>query len=267
MPDPGAGGGAASARRILILDAVLFLSCCAALAWLTARGAQALGYNWQWYRVPRFLWTPEGAPGELLRGLGLTLKLTLLAGLGAVATGLASALLALSPSLAARALARCHVETVRNTPLLVQLIFLYFVIAPVLDMEAMPTAVLGLALFEGAYVAEIVRAGVVSIDHGQWDAAKSLGMGRLSAYRLVILPQALRRMLPPLASQSVSLVKDSSLASVIAIAELTLRGGTIVSETFLSFEIWFTVAALYWLVTTSLSALAATLESRLGYPT
>ena len=169
--------------------------------------------------------------------------------------------------MAGRVLARGYLESVRNTPLLIQLLFLYFVLAPVLDMDALATAVLGLSLFEGAYVAEILRAGIVSVETGQWDAAQSLGMGRLAAYRLVILPQAVRRVLPPLTGQSVSLVKDTSLASAIAIGELTLRGNVIVSETFLSFEIWFTVAALYWVVTTTLSSLAATLERRLGYPT
>lgn len=101
---------------------------------------------------------------------------------------------------------------------------------------------------------------------GQWDAARSLGMGTGRAYLSVILPQAVRRVLPPLAGQGVSLVKDSSLASVIAINELTLRGQNIVSETFLSFEIWFTVAAIYWIATTALSGAADALERRLAYP-
>jgi polar amino acid transport system permease protein len=269
LPDAPAPGAAATGRRqgrVTARDALLFALCCACFAWLLGRGAEQLGYNWQWYRVPRFLLTPEGAPGPLLLGLGVTLRLTALSAAGALAAGLAAALLGLSRSLAARALARCYMETVRNTPLLIQLIFLYFVLAPLVGMGAMTTAVLGLSLFEGAYVSEILRAGIESIDHGQWDAARSLGMGRPAAYRLVILPQALRRVLPPLASQSVSLVKDTSLASVIAISELTLRGGEIVAETFLSFEIWFTVAALYWLVATALSVFAATLETRLAIP-
>ncbi len=266
MPDPKPARTAGRHWPVL-RDWLCFLLALAGLLWLIARGADSLGYNWQWYRVPVFLARPDGSPGPLLLGLFVTLKLTALSGLGALAAGVITALLRLSRSVAGRALARAYLESVRNTPLLIQLLFLYFVLAPALGMDALTSAVLGLSLFEGAYVSEILRAGIVSLDSGQWDAARSLGMSKFAAYRLVILPQAVRRVLPPLASQSVSLVKDTSLASVIAIAELTLRGGEIVAQTFLSFEIWFTVAALYWIVTTTLSGLAATLERRLAYPT
>lgn len=266
MPDAQPSRTATAAWPVL-RDWASFLLALASVLWLVARGAEGLGYNWQWYRVPAFVWNPEGAPGPLLLGLGVTLKLTALSGLGALAAGGIAALLRLSDSLAARSIAWAYVEAIRNTPLLIQLLFLYFVIAPALGLDALSSAVIGLSLFEGAYVSEILRAGIVSIDHGQWDAARSLGMGRAAAYRLVVLPQAVRRVLPPLASQSVSLLKDSSLASVIAMAELTLRGGEIVAQTFLSFEIWFTVAALYWLVATALSGLSARLERGLAYPT
>jgi len=267
MPDHPKPARTASTRWPVLRDWLCFLLALAGLLWLIARGAGSLGYNWQWYRVPAFLLPPGGGPGPLALGLLVTLKLTALSGLGALLAGVVTALLRLSRSLAGRALARAYLEAVRNTPLLIQLLFLYFVLGPALGMDALTSAVLGLSLFEGAYVSEILRAGIVSVESGQWDAARSLGMSRLTAYRLVILPQAVRRVLPPLASQSVSLVKDTSLASIIAISELTLRGNVIVAETFLSFEIWFTVAALYWVVTTTLSALAATLERRLAYPT
>lgn len=258
-----------ASRRAAARDWLLFALLAGGFCWLVARGAASLGYNWQWYLVPRALVTegPQGfGPGPLLQGLVVTLKVTALATCGALFCGLAAALLRLSGSLAGRALARAYLEAVRNTPLLIQLFFLYFVLAPVLGLDGMATAVLGLSLFEGAYVSEILRAGIVSIDHGQWDAARSLGMGSAACYLHVVLPQAVRRVLPPLASQTVSLVKDSSLVSAIAIGELTMRGQSLVAETFLSFEIWFTVAALYWLVTTALSGLAHGLERRLAYP-
>jgi len=250
-------------------DWLLFLLLASGLVWLALRGAGGLGYNWQWYQVPRALLIDHDgtlAPGPLLEGLFVTLRLTGLSFAGAFAVGLAAALLRLSGSWSGRILARGYLELVRNTPLLIQLFFLYFVLSPVLGMDAFATAVLGLSLFEGAYVSEILRAGVLSVDPGQWDAARSLGMGRFQAYVSVILPQAVRRVLPPLAGQGVSLIKDSSLASAIAIGELTLRGQNIVSETFLSFEIWFTVAAIYWIVTTALSGAADALERRLAYP-
>jgi len=256
-------------RRAAGRDWLLFALLAGGFCWLVARGAAGLGYNWQWYLVPRTIIT-EGsrglAAGPLLQGLGVTLEVTALAACGAFGCGLAAALLRLSGSLAGRALARAYLEAVRNTPLLIQLFFLYFVLAPTLGLDGMATAVLGLSLFEGAYVSEILRAGILAIDHGQWDAARSLGMGPAACYRLVILPQAVRLILPPLASQTVSLVKDSSLVSAIAIGELTMRGQSLMSETFLSFEIWFTVAAMYWLVTTALSGLAHGLERRLAYP-
>jgi polar amino acid transport system permease protein len=259
----------AAHTRAAARDWLLFLLLAGGFCWLVALGAAGLGYNWQWYLVPRALVSdgPAGlSAGPLLQGLAVTLKITLLATCGALLCGLVAALLRLSGSLAGRALARCYMEAVRNTPLLIQLFFLYFVLAPAVGLDGMATAVLGLSLFEGAYVSEILRGGIVSIDHGQWDAARSLGMGAVACYRLVILPQAVRRILPPLASQTVSLVKDSSLVSAIAIGELTLRGQQLVAETFLSFEIWFTVAVLYWIVTTGLSALAHGLERRLAYP-
>lgn len=274
-PDCGAGGkrplplALPRPRARDCLDILLFSALVACIGWLILRGAEGLGYNWQWYQVPRAVYSLDDSgfqPGPLLLGLGVTLQLTALSFLGALLVGLAAALLRLSGSLAGRALGRAYLELIRNTPLLIQLLFLYFAVAPVLGLDALATAVLGLSLFEGAYVCEIIRAGVLSIDPGQWDAARSLGMGTADAYRHVILPQALRRMLPPLASQAVTIVKDSSLASAIAIAELTLRGQTIVAETFLSFEIWFTVAALYLIVTTALSAAAHALERRLAYP-
>jgi len=256
-------------RLAVLNDWLLFLLMSGGLVWLGLRGAEGLGYNWQWYQVPRALMTShDGAlsPGPLLQGLFVTLKLTAWSFAGAFAVGLTTALLRLSGSWSGRVLARCYLELVRNTPLLIQLFFLYFVLSPVLNMDAFATAVLGLSLFEGAYVSEILRAGVRSVDPGQWDAARSLGMGHARTYVSVILPQALRRVLPPLAGQGVSLIKDSSLASVIAIGELTLRGQNIVSETFLSFEIWFTVAAIYWIITTTLSGAADALERRLAYP-
>jgi polar amino acid transport system permease protein len=262
-------GNRLALQSAVLGDWLLFLLLVAGLVWLVLRGAEGLGYNWQWYQVQRALVSSHDGSysfGPLLEGLSVTLKLTALSFAGAFAVGLAAALLRLSGSWSGRLLARSYVELVRNTPLLIQLFFLYFVLSPVLDMDAFATAVLGLSLFEGAYVSEILRAGVRSVDHGQWDAARSLGMGRTTAYISVILPQAVRRVLPPLTGQGVSLIKDSSLASVIAINELTLRGQNLVSETFLSFEIWFTVAVIYWMVTTALSGASGALERRLAYP-
>ena len=193
----------------------------------------------------------------------MTLEITLVSLILAFAIGLTVAALRLSKSMVARAVAKSYLETVRNTPLLVQLFFIYFVLAPILDIGRLFSAILALSLFEGAYTSEMVRAGILSIERGQWEAAYSLGLGRAAAYRYIILPQALRRMMPPLTGQAVSLVKDSALVSTIAIYDLTMRGQAIIAETYLTFEIWFLVAALYLAVTVSLSVSVNWMENRL----
>ena len=204
------------------------------------------------------------SPGPLLRGLGVTVQITALSLVLCLAVGLSTALLRLSSSWAGRALARCYLEAIRNTPLLIQIFFTYFVLAPLTGLSSFGSAVLALSLFEGAYASEIIRGGIVSIPRGQWEAAASLGLTRIQAYRAVILPQALRRVLPPLAGQAVSLVKDSALVSTIAVYDLTLRGQLIVADTFQTFEVWFTVAGVYLALTLALSLAAGRLERRLG---
>jgi polar amino acid transport system permease protein len=144
----------------------------------------------------------------------------------------------------------------------VQLFFLYFVLAPLLGIGRFTSGVLALSLFEGAYASEIFRAGIVSIEKGQWEAAHSLGLSGFLTYRHVILPQAIRRILPPLTSQAVSLVKDSALVSTIAIYDLTMQAQVVTSETFLTFEVWFTVAAIYLVITTMLSTIADIMAHR-----
>lgn len=221
-----------------------------------------MGYNWQWYRIPRYLFLPDGRPGLLLQGAGITLYISAMSLVGATILALTTALLRLSNSIVGQLLARTYLELIRNTPLLVQIFFIYFVIAPMIGLERMPAAILSLSLFEGAYASEIIRAGILGIPKGQWEGALSLGMSKGAVYRQVILPQALRKTLPPLVSQGVSLIKDSALVSTIAIYDLTMRGQAIVAETFLSFEIWFSVAALYLILTTSLSLLSKKLEQK-----
>ena len=246
-------------------ESVKYLLVAALIVWLAGESIGALDYHWQWYRIVDFLVVREGdgwRAGVLIQGLGVTLRIVLWSMALAFLCGLATALLRLSHSLVGRAIARVYLETVRNTPLLTQIFFLYFVVAPIFGIGRFPTAVLALSLFEGAYASEILRAGILSVDKGQWEAAHSLGFSRLQAYRWIILPQALRHILPPLTSQAVSLVKDSALVSTIAILDLTMQGQMIVAETFLTFEIWFTVAAIYLAVTLTLSAMAWGMKNR-----
>ena len=246
---------------------VQFLVVTGGIVFLVARGAAELDYNWQWYRVPKYLYTVvdgQWTPGPLFDGLMITFKITGISLLLAFAVGLITAFFRLSRSPLARIVARVYLELARNTPLLVQLFFIYFVLAPVLGIDRFTSAVLALSFFEGAYASEIFRAGIVSIHRGQWEAAFSIGLGTAATYRLVVLPQAIRRVLPPLTSQAVSLIKDSALVSTIAVYDLTMRGQTVIAETYLTFEIWLTVAAIYIVVTAALSLTVWYMERRLN---
>jgi len=203
-------------------------------------------------------------PGPLLVGLWITLKISALALVFAVALGLVAGLGRVSANPAAFNLATTYVEIVRGTPLLVQIFIFYFFIGTVLELSAFTAGVAALAVFTGAYVAEIVRAGIEAVPRGQMEAARSLGMSYAQAMRHVILPQAFRKTLPPLAGQFINLIKDSSLVSIIAITDLSKAGREVVSSTFSPFEVWFTVALMYLVLTASLSQLVRRLERRLA---
>jgi len=253
-----------------LIDVLIFLAVLAGTTWFVADGTTRLGYNWQWYRVPRFIFTyVDGrfTSGPLLEGLKVTLQITGVSFVLAFSVGLITALCRLSGSVMARAVARGYLELIRNTPLLVQLFFIYFVLSPILDLNRFLSAVLALSLFEGAYASEIFRAGIVSIHKGQWEAAYSLGLNAWNTHRWIILPQAVRRVLPPLTSQAVSLVKDSALVSTIAVYDLTMRGQEIIAETYLAFELWFTIAVMYLTITVTLSTVVAVMEKRLKVAT
>lgn len=250
-------------RRSSPTEVIKFLSVLGALTYLLGRGTETLGYHWQWYRVPSYLFSFEGGAlkaGILLEGLAVTLQITGISLVFTLVLGLIAALFRLSHAFMARVLSRGYVELIRNTPLIVQLFFVYFVLSPVLDMGRFASAVLALSLFEGAYVSEIIRAGILSVQRGQWEAAYGLGLSHVATYRYVILPQAIRHMLPPLASQAISLIKDSALVSTIAIYDLTMRAQAIIAETYLTFELWFTVAAIYLVMTLTLSMTVRIME-------
>lgn len=254
------------ARANVFRDGLLFALCMAGIVWFFRNSAVELNYYWQWYRIPPFLYRISDGrfiPGPLLDGLWVTVRITAVSLVLAFAFGIITAFLRLSQSILGGLVARGYLELIRNTPLLVQLFFIYFVLGPVFDWDAWTAAVLALSLFEGAYASEIFRAGIVSINRGQWEAARSIGLGTAGIYRHVILPQAIRRVLPPLTGQAISLVKDSALVSTIAIYDLTMRGETIIADTFLVFEIWFVVAGIYLALTLLLSLGVSMLERRM----
>lgn len=249
------------------MDIAAYIIIVFSVVWFFISGGNTLDYNWQWYRVPAYLFSfAEGrfVAGPLLEGLGVTLQISLISLVLSFIFGLLTAVFRLSDSLIGSLIARGYLELVRNTPLLVQIFFIYFVLGPVLQIDRFASAVLALSLFEGAYASEILRGGILSVSIGQWEAGSSLGLSRHENFRYIILPQAIRHILPPLTNQAVSLVKDSALVSTIAVYDLTMQGQAIISETFLTFELWFTIAAIYLTITISLSVLVHLLERKLN---
>ncbi len=280
------------------LDAVLLCLFAAAAGLFLWYAHNQLDYTWNWAAIPQFLFRrdADGAlvPNVLMTGLFTTIRLSIWTTILALPLGLLTGLASVSRSLFLRLMARTYVETVRNLPPLVLIFifffFIYTLLAPLLGLEEalrnlppsvervlsilcadparLPgflSGVVTLAVYEGAYIAEIVRGGVQSVPRGQWEAAASLGLGRLTQLRLVILPQALKVIIPPLAGQFISTIKDSAIVSVISIPELTFQGMELMAATYLTFEVWITITLLYLLLTTCCAMLARWLERRLRW--
>lgn len=206
-------------------------------------------------------------------GIGVTLLVTVVSFLLIVVIGLVGGLGRLSKNRVINAIATLYVEVIRGIPLLVQLLFWYFAftalvknLGAAINSQALSRfspdpigmAIMGLTICYGAYMSEIYRAGIQSIGKGQMEAARSLGMSSFQAMRYVVLPQAIRVVLPPMGNEFISLLKDSSLVSVVAVADLTRRGREFMSQTGASFETWAIVAMIY-LVMTIFSARMVTL--------
>ena len=211
--------------------------------------------------------------GLLMQGLWLTIKVSVIATLFGVFIGLFAGIARVSTNPFFRWAAVTYVEIIRGSPLLVQIFIWYFVLGTLINsilaqygIAQIPPlwyGVASMATFAGAYVAEIVRAGIQSIHRGQNEAARSLGMSAPQAMVHVILPQAIRRILPPLAGEFISLIKDSSLLGIIAIRELTKATREVVTTSLQAFELWFVCALLYLMLTFTLSLCVKYLERRL----
>ncbi len=206
----------------------------------------------------------EWRMGPLLTGLWTTLWISAAASILGLIIGMVAGLMKISKNYTVSTLAAIYVEIIRGTPLLVQIFIAYFFFGTVFNLNRNVAGIGALSLFAGAYVAEIIRAGIQSIPKGQMEAARSLGMSMPQAMMDIVLPQAFKRILPPLSGQFISLIKDSSLVSVIAITDLTKSGREIITSTFATFEIWLVVAAMYLIVTSVLSQFVFYLERRLA---
>lgn len=201
----------------------------------------------------------------LFDGLQVTLKVFVIAIIIGFFLGLIVALLRLSHRFfILRWIAKFFVDAIRGTPILVQLFFIYFGLNTLefISLDRMTAGILTIAINAGAYYAEIMRAGIQSIDRGQDEAARSLGLTNVQSMKFVILPQAFRRMLPTFTNQAIISLKDTSLLSVIGIADLTQRGQVQIAATFKAFEIWIVVGVLYFIIIYLLSLLSSFLERR-----
>ncbi|MBK1883624.1 amino acid ABC transporter permease [Luteolibacter pohnpeiensis] len=245
-------------RRNLIA-AVAILGAFSLLATLLF---QSLGQNWDWSK-------PWEYRGILFRGWIVTLLLSLGALLGSLLVGLILMLGQRSPLPAIRWTCRLFLEFVRDTPLLVQLLVGYFVIfAPLMSRslgsmgwdDKLVIGIILLSLFEGAYLGEIFRGGVASIHRTQWEAARAVGFNRTQTYRYVIFPQAMRRVLPATAGQFVSLIKDSSLLSVIGVQEFAYQAKVYTSQTYGGLEAYVPLALGYLILTAPVAILSHRLE-------
>lgn len=200
----------------------------------------------------------------LMKGLQVTIYIFVIAIIFGFIIGLIMALFRLSPIKPLNWIGRIFVDSIRGTPFLVQLFFIYFGINSLsfISFDNTTAGIITVAINAGAYFAEIIRAGIQSVDKGQTEAARSLGLTATQNMRYIVLPQAFRRMLPTITNQSIISLKDTSLLSIIGIADLTQQGEIQASATFEAFKIWLTVGVIYFIVIYLLTLLGNFLERR-----
>jgi polar amino acid transport system permease protein len=264
---------------------------------IASRIGSSLNYNWRWDRIPNYIFRyredqERWVANLLVQGLVATVRISIYASILALILGVILGVARCSANLTVRMLARTYLEFLRNVPPVVVIFIFFFFLSEQLivalnmeswargiarqennavwtfffgDMRRFPALVSGiivLALFESAFVGEIVRAGIQSVDKGQREAARSIGMSHFQELRYVVLPQALHKVMPPMANQFITLVKDSSLISLISVPELTFKTVELVASTRLIFEAWIVAAAFYFVICFGLSMLFRRLENR-----
>lgn len=299
-PAPGPAAPPARARRFVFtpLDAIVIAALAALLAYVAYRVTNDLVYAWDWSRVLEFFFKYDAERGRwlpnlLIEGVFILVRICFWAALLGLAIGFLMGVCRTSNVLFVRLLARGYVEFVRNMPPIPFLFIMFFFVgnqilkpleltaaaqeAPPLVQGAIfvlfgefevlrnfAAAAIALALYEGAYITEIVRAGIQSLERGQWEAGQSLGLTRYQQLRHIILPQAIQRITPPLANQSIQLIKDSALVSLLSVQELSFMGMEIAHSTARFFETWIVVAAMYFGICYALAAMFSRLERRMS---
>ncbi len=285
-------------QRLTAADWLLFGLVALAVGLIGWRINSVLVYDWNWSRVFGFVLRYDAETGRwvanlLLQGLFTTIRLAFWGTILAAVIGLVMGWWRTCDSLALRILSRTYVELIRNIPPLVFIFIFYFFIAsqifPALGLDQIDTAnpwvdntafrvmfgnpalftnflsgLICLALFEAAYITEIVRAGIQSVPKGQWEAGRAIGLSRSGLLRDIIFPQAIRKILPPLAGQFITLIKDSAIISLISVQELTLLATEVAASTTKVFETWILVGAMYFALCYLFAFIFARLERRAG---
>ncbi|EGR2458879.1 amino acid ABC transporter permease [Vibrio cholerae] len=287
------GAKSSSGYRFTLLDGGLLLAIASLIGWLYYRSEVGIHYQWHWREAWTLIFTPraDGSLTYFLQGLGATLRLSLWGMVLALVLGSLIGIARSQKAWFVRLPANAFVQLVRNIPPLVFVFIFYFFISnqliPLLGLdellryhttevhplitwlfgparlwENLLSGVLCIGLLSSAYIAEIVRAGLANIPQGQWEAADSLGLPTWVKYRYVIAPQVLTAITPALAGQTISLIKDTSIISLISIQELTFVGSEIANSSGLIFEIWLIVGAAYLVLCLTLSMLFKQVEKR-----
>ena len=280
---------AVKVRRITNLDLAIIGTLIAVLVYVYYRVEHVLVYNWNWGLIFEYVIRIDEETGDILpnlflKGVAMTLRLAFWGTIIAAVIGIVMGLCRVSNNLFLKISSRLYVELIRNIPPVVFIFVFYFFISsqiiPLLGLDRIeetfspgtlavmevlfgPTelftnflaGLICLAVFEGAYITEIVRAGIQSIGKGQWEAARAIGLSRFRVLSDVIMPQALRTILPPLAGQFITLVKDSSIVSLISVQELTFLTQDVSNTTTHFFEAWMVTAALYFMMCFPLAVL------------
>jgi len=271
-----------SKTKFTWLDLSLILFLTAGCGWFLYRVNAQVSYPWNWSVIPQYIFrfdetAARWVPGLISQGVITTLRLSLWATILAFVFGTVMGLLRTGRSRLGRMFGLGYVELIRNIPVLVWIFIFYYFIsdqlmqafqvedtlrnAPALVQSTVSllvakpsqisiylSGIVALAVYEGAYVTEIIRAGIQSVDKGQWEASAALGFSRMQQMRHVVFPQAFRTILPPLAGQFISTIKDSAIVSVISIQELTFQGMELMAATFMTFEVWITIMVLYLII-------------------
>nr|WP_251372884.1 amino acid ABC transporter permease [Vibrio gigantis] len=280
-------------QRLNLLDGVLFAIICAFAGWLYYRSSVGINYQWRWEDAFTLIFIPpsQGSIPYFFQGLVATLRLSLWSMVLALSFGTLLGVARHSKIAFFKTPALIFIQLVRNIPPLVFVFIFYFFVSnqliPLLGLESilrehngeinqlqaflfgpanlwenLASGVICIGLLSSAYIAEVIRAGLESIPKGQWEAADSLGLSAFSKYRYVVGPQVLTAITPPLAGQAISLVKDTSIVSLISIQEMTFVGTEMANSSGLIFEIWLIVGFVYFALCFALSRLFKVIEQR-----